>query len=185
MVSTPSPAARISAALPKRTPLPSRWPRARRGSASGALSGRPRIKPGALDAGDIAVDIGDGSKQRRPAFEQSVSVCAIIDRRVVAQGGPVEPSGDATGAQIGLRRCAGNRPSGSEQATRRFGRATRCRWHMTELRRRSDRGRRQGEKAARFVDRFAKAIQVAVEADQIEQIAMLAGRGVGLMFNCT
>jgi hypothetical protein len=52
---------------------------------------------------------------------------------------------------------------------------------MAEIRRRCDRGTRQGEKAARFVHRFAKAVQIAVEMDQIEQIAMLAGRGIGLM----
>ena len=37
IVSIPSPAASTSSAMPKRTPLPSRWPSARRGSASGAL----------------------------------------------------------------------------------------------------------------------------------------------------
>lgn len=52
---------------------------------------------------------------------------------------------------------------------------------MTEIRRRWRRGRWQREKPACFVDRFAQATQVAVEADQIKQIAMLAGRGVGLM----
>ena len=140
----------------------------------------PWIEPGALDAGDIAVDIGDGSKQRRPAFERSMRpALAIVDRRVIAQGGPVEPCGDATGAQIGLGRRAGNGAAGMKQAARRFGRAARCWWHMTEIRRRWDRGTWQGEKAARFVHRLAKIAQVAVEADQVEEIAMLAGRGVG------
>ena len=38
--------------------------------------GRPvRIEPGALDAGDIAIDIGDGGKQSRPDFERSMLVC--------------------------------------------------------------------------------------------------------------
>ena len=45
------------------------------------------------------------------------------------------------------------------------------------------RGTRQGEKAARLVHGLAKTVQVAVEADQVEQIAMLAGRGIGLMCN--
>ena len=152
----------------------------------------PWIQPGALNAGDIAVDIGDGSKQRRPGFQRSIAGfrwgrprCAIVDRRVIAQGGSVEPTGDATGAQIGLGRCAGNGASCMKQALRRSGRAARCWWHMAEIRRRCDRGTRQGEKAARFVHRFAKAVQIAVETDQIEQIAMLAGRGIGLMYNCT
>ncbi len=143
------------------------------------LVGSPWIEPGALDAGDIAVEIGDGGKQRRPAFERSVLRLAVVDRRVIAQGGPVEPSGDATGAQIGFGRCAGKRAAGSEQAARRFGRAARCWWRMTEIRRRWDRGTWQGEKAARFVHGLAEIAQVAVEADQVKQIAMLAGRGVG------
>ena len=50
---------------------------------------------------------------------------------------------------------------------------------MTEIRRRCDPGTWQGEKAARFVHGLAKIAQVAVETDQVEQIAMLAGRGVG------
>ena len=95
----------------------------------------PWIEPGALDPGDIAVDIGDGGKQRRPALARSTLADAIVNRRVVAQGGPVEPSGDTTGAQISLGRRARKRPSGSEQPTGRFGRAARGGWHMTEIRR--------------------------------------------------
>ena len=162
-------------AAPKRTPLPSRWPRARRGSASGAFASTPRIEPGALDAGDVALKVGYGSKQRRPDFEGSVLGGAIVNRRVIAQGGPVEPSGDATGAQISLGRCAGKWASCTKQAARRFGRAARCWWRMIEIRRPWDRGTGQGEKAARFVHGLAEIAQVAVEADQIKQIAMLAG----------
>ena len=41
-------------------------------------------------------------------------------------------------------------------------------------------GTRQGKKTARFVHRLAKIAQVAIEADQIQEIAMLArARGVG------
>ena len=38
---------------------------------------------------------------------------------------------------------------------------------------------RQGEKATRLVHGLAKAIQIAVARDQIEEIAMLAGGGIG------
>ena len=37
----------------------------------------------------------------------------------------------------------------------------------------------QGEKGAGLVDGFGQVGEVAVEADQIEQIAVLAGRGIG------
>jgi hypothetical protein len=43
-----------------------------------------RIKPGALDAGDFAVEVCDGRKQRRPAFQRSILAGAIVDRRVIA-----------------------------------------------------------------------------------------------------
>ena len=43
----------------------------------------------------------------------------------------------------------------------------------------------QAEEHPRFIERVAQAIKPAVEGDEVEQIAMLAGGGVGLMFNCT
>jgi hypothetical protein len=138
-----------------------------------------RIEPGALDAGNVALKVGYGSKQRRPAFERSVVRLAIVDRRVIAQGRPVEPSGDAAGAQISLGRCARKGTTSLKQAARRFGRAARWWWRVTEVRRRWRRGRWQGEKAARFVHGLAEIAQVAVKTDQVQEIAMLAGRSVG------
>ena len=44
---------------------------------------------------------------------------------------------------------------------------------------------RQGEKGTRLVHGLAKPVQVLGLADEVEQIAMLAGRGIRLMFNCT
>jgi hypothetical protein len=44
---------------------------------------------------------------------------------------------------------------------------------------------RQDQKAAGLGDRLAEARQIAVKSDQVEQIAVLAGGGIGLMFNCT
>jgi len=32
---------------------------------------------------------------------------------------------------------------------------------------------------------LGEAVEIAVARDQVEQIAMLAGGGIGLMFNCT
>ena len=126
------------------------------------------IEPGALDAGDIAFKIGDGGKQRRPAFERSVVRLAVVDRRVIAQGGPVEPSGDATGAQIGFGRCARNgRPARTGDAPLRKSRSLLVAYDRDSSA--MGRGTWQGEKAARFVHRFAKTVQVAVEADQIQE----------------
>jgi hypothetical protein len=43
----------------------------------------------------------------------------------------------------------------------------------------------QAEKAPCFVGDVGEFGQAAAFADDVEQIAMLAGRRVGLMFNCT
>src|SRR3546814_10737195 len=40
-------------------------------------------------------------------------------------------------------------------------------------------GTRQAEKAARLVEHLAEGVEPAIESDQIEEIAMLAGGGVG------
>ena len=41
--------------------------------------------------------------------------------------------------------------------------------------------RRQGEERACLVQGVAQAIETAIEGDQVQKIAMLAGGGVGLM----
>jgi hypothetical protein len=46
-------------------------------------------------------------------------------------------------------------------------------------------GARQAEEGSRLVEDVAQAIEATVERDEVEEIAMLAGGGVGLMFNCT
>ena len=81
-----------------------------------------RIEPGALDAGDRAVKIGDGGKKGRPGLQRSVFAFAVVDRRVEAQGGPVERTGDAAGAQISLGKGARDRAAGAKQAAGGLGR---------------------------------------------------------------
>jgi hypothetical protein len=44
---------------------------------------------------------------------------------------------------------------------------------------------RHTKKGPRFVEHVAQAIEPAVQSDEVEEIAMLAGCGIGLMFNCT
>jgi hypothetical protein len=83
------------------------------------------IEPGAQDAGDRAVMRGDGGEQGGPLFERSILDFAVIDRRVVAQGRPVEVCGDAARTQIGFGRGAGDGTAGAEQAAGRFRRCRR------------------------------------------------------------
>jgi len=44
---------------------------------------------------------------------------------------------------------------------------------------------RKAQEAPCFRLDVAEVVERASRADDIEQVAMLAGRGVGLMFNCT
>ena len=44
---------------------------------------------------------------------------------------------------------------------------------------------RQGQEHPRFVHRLGEPGQIAVEADQIEEIAIFTGRGIGLMCSST
>ena len=57
---------------PKRTALPRRSPIARRGVSIGALPRARRIEPGAMRAGDLAVEIGD-ARRSSPARSRSAS----------------------------------------------------------------------------------------------------------------
>src|SRR5260370_34087231 len=94
---------------------------------------------------------------------------------MVAQGGPVEPSGDATRGQIGLGRRARNRAGGMKETTRGFGGSRWRRRCAAAVRGRAG----QGEKRMRLVHGLAKALQIAVEGDEIKEIAMLASGGIG------
>ena len=41
----------------------------------------------------------------------------------------------------------------------------------------------EAEEHPRFIERVAQAIKAAIEGDEVEQIAMFAGCGIGLMFS--
>jgi len=86
--------------------------------------------------------------------------------------------GDAAVAEIGLGQGPDDRARKSEQPASRVRRSRSCRCaRQLPL--------RQSEESPCLAQRIAQAVEAAVEPDQVEQIAMLAGRGVGLMFNCT
>jgi len=95
---------------------------------------------------------------------------------VKPQRHPIDITGDAGSAEIGFGLRTRDRTAGAEQTAGGLGRVG---------------GRRRGFSAAlapgqrqekgRLVHRLAQAGEVAIEADQVQQIAMLAGRGIGLM----
>jgi hypothetical protein len=91
---------------------------------------------------------------------------------------------NAAMAQVGCGQRAGDRLRGDEQAARCLGRAAGSRGGRC-LGLRLGLGARQAQEPARFVGNVAEVDEAAGLADDVEQIAMLAGGGVGLMFNCT
>ena len=82
--------------------------------------------------------------------------------------------GDAAGAEIGLGLRAGDRAAGTEQAARGLGELLGAGGACAALL-----APRQGEKTARLVHGLAQAGEIAIEADQVEEIAVFLGRGVG------
>ena len=185
MVSMPSPAAMTSPATPKRTALPSRSPIARLGVSIGALSRRPigssqvRCTPVILPsrsvtAAIIAGQVSVGESCVRP----------IVAARMEAQASDAVQSRDAAIAQIRFHDCARNRLRHGEEPACRFRRSgRRCSDERSPMSG-SGSGSRQAEEAPGLVGDVAEVDKTAAFADDVEEIAMLAGRGVGPFAGC-
>ena len=133
------------------------------------LGGPSRIEPGALHAEDGAVFAGDGGDQRRePAHRRAFAIAklgVIAQRREAAARQPAS-------VQVALGMAAGDGAALPPQAARRFGGVVGAA---------AARGRRsrQGEEGARLVERRAQRRRAGAVADEVEEVAVLAGRGVG------
>ena len=133
-----------------------------------------------MRAGDRAVEIGDGGDHRRPGLGRRVCVGPVVAARMEAEAAGSVQSRDAASAQIRFRDRARDRLRHGEQAPRRFRRSgRRGRGGRAESSIRL--GSRQAEKAPGLVGDVAEVDEAAAFADEVEQIAMLAGGGVGLM----
>ena len=93
---------------------------ARRGVSIGALPLARRIEPGAVRAGDTAVEIGDGGDHRRPGLGRSIVVGPIVAARMEAQRCASVQSRNAASAQIRFRERAGDRLRHGEESSRGF-----------------------------------------------------------------
>ena len=147
------------------------------------LGGPARIEPGALHAEHRAVIAGHGGDQRREAAHGRAF--AIAKLRMEAQRREAA-SREPASMQIALGMATGDGAALPPQAARRFGRvvvaaAARGR-HSPRI---AVRGRLQGEEGARLVERRAQRRRADAVADEVEQVAVLPARGVGLMLNCT
>ena len=106
-------------ATPKRTALPSESPIARRGVSIGALPAdreAVRIEPGAVHAGDPAIEIGDGRRSSPARSRSAVLVGAIVAARMEAQAASHGTRRHAATPQVRLNDGARDRSATSQTA---------------------------------------------------------------------
>src|SRR5712675_3654929 len=60
------------------------------------------IEPGAMHAGDAAIEVGDAGNHRRPGLRRQVLVRSIIAARMEAQAATVVHVGNSASPEIGL-----------------------------------------------------------------------------------
>ena len=87
---------------------------ARRGVSIGALPSRIaikaiRIEPGAVHAGDPAIEVGDAGDHRRPGLGRQVLVRPIVAARMEAQAATMVHVSYSATLQVGLNDGALNR----------------------------------------------------------------------------
>ena len=92
-----------------------------------------RVEPGAVRAGDLAVEIGDRGDHRRPGLGRRVGIGPIVAARVKAQASGSVQSRNAASAQIRFGDCARNRLRHGEEPACGFRRS--C-WHWRRSMRR-------------------------------------------------
>ncbi len=154
------------------------------------LHGAPRIgergfavavagEPGALQAGQLAGGIGDDAKKRGPGLARAAIIGTVIACGMKAQRRPVKAGGDAASAQIGFGECA--RHGARERMQFRGGGPVIVRRHGWPALAGDADKLGLAQKMQGFFKGIAERFKAFVEADEIEQIAMLAGRGVCIM----
>jgi hypothetical protein len=131
-------------------------------------------------AGELAVKIGDGGDHCGPGLGRTVLVGPIVAARVEAQRSGSVQSRNAAFAEIRFYESAQNRLRHGEQPPSRFRRSKRGRcwplpWLTLGLR------MRQAQEVPSLVGDVLEVDQAAAFTNDVEQVAMLAGGGVGLM----
>ena len=137
-----------------------------------------RVEPGTVNAGHPAVEVGDDADQRGPSLGLGAPVRSIKASGVESEGVRTVEVGDAPSPQIGLRQRSGNRPAKADQPLRRRQLPW---WRIARFDDGFGRGPRQVEETSSLVGDVVEPIEAACFADDIEEVAMFAGRGVSLM----
>jgi hypothetical protein len=94
-----------------------------------------------------------------------------------AQRRPVDRPGDAARAEISLGPRADDRHAGAKQPAGGLGRIAWRGRHVACYRESGG----QAQKPARLMARVVEAREVTIKGDEVDEIAMLGGLGIGLM----
>ena len=68
-----------------------------------------RVEPGAMRAGDVAFEIGDGGDHRCPGLGRAAGLRTVVAARVESQRREIVEISDMAMAQVELDKCAGDR----------------------------------------------------------------------------
>ena len=112
-------------------------------------------KPGAMDARDAAVKIGDAGNERRQGLGLDAAVGAVIAVGQESEGWMIEIGGDAAAPQIGFGDGAWNRACEREEACRGLSRAARGSCRRVWDSKFEGRSRRLIQKGAGFIEGLA------------------------------
>jgi hypothetical protein len=137
------------------------------------------IEPGPVRAGEAAVEIGDGGDHGGPGLGLGMLVRPVVAARVEAQRTGSVQSRNAAPAEIRLGERAVDRPRHGKQPPRGFRRTRRGRLNGATTFARLRLGMRQAEEGACLPRDVREIHEAAGLADDVEQIAVLAGGGVG------
>src|SRR5262249_16742429 len=137
-----------------------------------------RIEPCAMHTGDSAIKVGDASYHRRPGLGRQVLIGAIIAAWVEAQAATMVHVGYSSTLQVSRNDGTVDRTRDRKQPSSgllRSGRHGRTTWLCDKYRFIAW----QFQKAPRLLGDLAKVTKPEASADNVEEIAMLACRGIG------
>ena len=144
-------------------------------SATGALAARCGVEVDALHADEAARGVGHpGDEAGELAEDVAVVRVAVVEARVEAER-RVPACANRPRVQIGLRRGAVDGPAHRPEPARRLGASVRV---AAAIRALGHRRRRVAEEGLRLGHRGSHAGIAALAAQQLEQVAALAGGGI-------
>ena len=130
-----------------------------------------------MHAGDPTVEVGDAGNHRRPGLGWKVFVRSIVAARMEAQAAAMIHLGYSPTLQIGFDHGSFYRLRYCKQASCRLLRSSDW-WQTSRFRNRLRFRTRQFQKSPRLLRDLAEVPEPKTLSDDVEQIAVLGGRGV-------